>query len=217
MLKPPSADLPLEQRQRLPADFIANEQSYLRIRDGLMSKYRGKWVAVKDGVVVVSGDDLLTVMDEAAAAGGHPYVAKVGEEDEFVVRVRRAQFAYDQSYAPFALPCATVTFWDYHERRSQTYSDVIPDTGADLTTLPDSDCAAFDRFGSPFAVGRSRGVIGASVRTVLYRGRAEINGRRVAALIEPIQGIRERLVGRDVLNQHRVLFGGPAGLIIFDP
>jgi hypothetical protein len=44
-----------------------------------------------------------------------------------------------------------------------------------------------------------------------------ISGHRVPALVQPITGGQERLVGRDVLNQHRVTFDGPAGLVTFAP
>jgi hypothetical protein len=45
----------------------------------------------------------------------------------------------------------------------------------------------------------------------------EIDGRRFSALIQPIPVGQERIVGRDVLNQHRVLFDGPAGQVVVDP
>lgn len=195
-----TANLPPEQQQRLHADFLANEQTYLHIRDSLLSQYRGQWVAVHDGRVIAASEDLLTVTEAAAASGGHPYIARVGEEDAVVFRVRRAVFAYDQIYQPFALPHATVTFLNDAETHSQTYPDVIPDTGGDLSVLPDSDCTAFDLFNSPYFTGISSGVVGGSVTTLIYRGKAEINGTRVPAFIQPITGGRERIIGRDVLN-----------------
>lgn len=210
-------NLPPEQQQRLHADFLANEQAYLQMRDSLLPQYRGQWVAVHDGRVIAAGEDLVTVTEAAAASGGHPYIAKVGEEDAVVFRVRRALFAYDQAYQPFALPRVTVTFLDDAETQSQTYPDVIPDTGADLSVLPDSDCAAFDLFNSPYFTGLSSGVIGGSVTTLIYRGKAEINGNRTPAFIQPITGGQERIVGRDVLNQHRVVFDGPIGEVVFEP
>jgi predicted aspartyl protease len=212
-----TANLPPEQQQRLHADFLANEQTYLHIRDSLLLRYRGQWVAVHDGRVIAAGEDLLTVTEAAAVSGGHPYIARVGEEDAVVFRVRRAVFAYDRTYQPFALPRVTVAFWNHAETQSQTYSDVVPDTGADLSVLPDSDCAAFDLFSSPYFTGVSSGVVGGSVTTLIYRGKAEINGNRVPAFIQPITGGQERIVGRDVLNQHCVVFDGPAGEVIFEP
>lgn len=104
MFQSQTANLPPEQQKRLHDDFLANEQAYLELRDSLLPRYRGQWVAVHDGQVIAAGDDLLAVTEEAAAHGGHPYIARVGEEDSVVFRVRRAEFGYDNSYRPFALP-----------------------------------------------------------------------------------------------------------------
>jgi len=90
---PPTTKLPPDQRQRLDADFLANEQSYLQMRDSLLSQYGGRWVAVHEGKVIAAGTDLHKVADAAAATGGHPFIALVGAEDTVVFRVRRAVFA----------------------------------------------------------------------------------------------------------------------------
>ena len=44
MLRSQTANLSPEQQQRLHADFIANEQAYLRMRDSLLPTHRGQWV-----------------------------------------------------------------------------------------------------------------------------------------------------------------------------
>ncbi len=85
-------DLPPEDRALLDPDFLANEEAYLRMRDRLLPQYGGRWVAVKDGGVIASGDELVRVMDQAAGAGGHPFYVRVGEEDEPVFVVRREPF-----------------------------------------------------------------------------------------------------------------------------
>lgn len=212
-----SASLPQDQQQRLHADFLANEQSYWKIRDSLLGNYRDQWVAVHDGKVVAANSDLLALTDEAAAAGNHPYIALVGSEETVLFRVRKAAFAYDQSYRPFALPRITATFWNNARTHSQTRADAIPDTGADLSVLPDSDCTAIDLFNSPYFTGISSRVLGPSAPTLIYRAKVEIDGRFFAALIQPVAGGQERIVGRDVLNQQRVLFDGLAGQVVIDP
>jgi predicted aspartyl protease len=217
MLPTQTANLPPEQQQRIHEDFLANEQAYLRMRDELLNRYRGQWVAVRDGKVIAAGDHVLEVTAAAAAQGGHPYIALVGEEDKAIFRVRRAEFAYDQTYQPFALPRITVTFWNHAETRSQVYSEVIPDTGADLSVLPDRDCAAFDLFNCPYFTGISSGIVGASVTTLIYRAKIEVDGNRMPALIQPVVGGQDRLLGRDILNQLRVLFDGPSSRVIIDP
>ena len=94
---------------------------------------------------------------------------------------------------------------------------MIPDTGADVSVLPDTDFTAIDLFHAPYMTGLAGGVVGASITTLFYRGKVEIDGRRYNALIQPIPGGQERIIGRDVLNQQRVLFDGPAGQVVVDP
>ena len=94
---------------------------------------------------------------------------------------------------------------------------MIPDTGADVSVLPAADCAAIDLFNSPCMTGMSGGVLGGSTAALFYRGEVEIDGRRFSALIQPVAAGHERIIGRDVLNQQRVLFDGPAGQVIVDP
>src|SRR5438132_5996289 len=101
MLQTQTANLPQDQQQRLHPDFLANEQAYLHMRDSLLAQYRGQWVAVHGGKVLVAGVKLMEVMERASTCGGHPYIALVGAEDAVVFRVRRAVFAYDQAYQPF--------------------------------------------------------------------------------------------------------------------
>jgi hypothetical protein len=86
-----------------------------------------------------------------------------------------------------------------------------------LCVLPDGDCAAFDLFSSPYFTAISSGVVGASVTTLIYQGKAEIAGHLLPALIQPVKGGVDRLAGRDVLNRLRVLFDGPALKVVIDP
>ena len=55
MLQNQTVNLPPHQQQHLHADFLANEQAYLQMRNNLLPQYRGQWVAVHGGQVVVSG------------------------------------------------------------------------------------------------------------------------------------------------------------------
>jgi predicted aspartyl protease len=217
MLQIQTANLSGDQQQVVHSDFLADEQAYLRMRVNLLPQYRGQWVAVQGGNVIAAGTSLMAVMEKASASGGHPYIALVGAEDAVVFRARRAVFAYDQAYQPFPLPRIAATFWDHAQTHSQQHSDVIPDTGADISVLPDSDCKAIDLFKSPYMTGMAGGVLGATVTTLIYHGKVEIDGQRYSALIQPIPAGTERILGRDVLNQQRVLFDGPAGQVVVDP
>jgi hypothetical protein len=196
VLQTHTSNLTPDQQQRLHGDFLANEQAYLHLREGLLPQYQGQWVAVHEGKVIAAGPDLLKVTEAAAAVGGHPYIARVGAEADVVFRVRHAAFAYDQAYQPFPLPQMTVTFWNHAEPHSQTFSDVVPDTGADLCVLPTAACQAMNLFSSPYFTAVSSGVSGASATTLIYWGKADLDGRRLAALIELVAGATERKQGQ---------------------
>jgi hypothetical protein len=217
MLSTHTDTLPPEHKRRVHDDFRANEQAYLRMRDALLEQYRGQWVAVHGGHVIAASPDLVQITDQAARCAGHPYIANVGQEESVVFRVRRATFNYDRTYRPFALPRVSVTFWNQPRTDSRPFADVIPDVGSDLSVRPEGDCAAFDLFSSPYFTGLSGGVEGATSPTLIYRGHAEVNSRTVPAFIEPMSQGRERLIGRDVLNHHRVVFDGPAERVVFEP
>src|SRR5260370_13771878 len=104
MLRTATTNLPPEQQRRLHPDFLANEADYLRLRDSLLGQHRGQWVAVHGGRVIAASKNLPTVTEKAAAAGGHPYIAFVGDEEKIIFRVRRAEFNYDTAYLPIPLP-----------------------------------------------------------------------------------------------------------------
>jgi len=217
MLGIESANLPSEEQKRLHPEFLANEQDYLRMRDGLIPKYHGQWVAVDKGQVVASGHSLLDVMRTSSARGGHAFVACVGKEDEVIARFRRAVYPYDANYAPTALPRITALFLNYSETCSQSHADAIADTGADLTLLPDVDCRAINLYASPSFTMRSAGAFGPVTTARIYHAKVEIDGRRLDAMIQPVLRGTERIVGRDVLNQLRVLFDGPKTELTVDP
>lgn len=208
--------LPEEQKKRLHPDFVKDEQQYWRMRDQLLRQYRGQWVAIHQGQVVAVGQDIFAITDQVGKLGCRAYIAKVGEEDKVVFQVRQINFAYDTSYQPFALPRAAVTFSNYARTRSKLCPDTIPDTGADLSLLPDGDCQDIDLFNSPYFTSQSRGIIGPSVTTLVYRGHVEINGLRFPALIQAMSGVTERILGRDVLNQMKVTFDGRQNRVSFE-
>ena len=211
-----SQHLPPAQQQRLDREFIENEQSYWQMREQLLAEYAGQWVAVDAGTVIASSDNLLDVTDQVGNSGSHAYIARVGQEDSLIFTIRRKTFAYNVTYTPFALPQAEVTFTNFRGTQRQHYSDVIPDTGADLSVLPEDDCATIDLYSSPYLVSRAQGVMGPSVTTLIYRGNAEIDGALYRCLIQPIPEGKERILGRDVLNQARVTFDGPQNTVVFE-
>jgi hypothetical protein len=89
MTSPPSE--PVEQ------GFERDKRDYWAMREELLAKYAGKWVAVHQGRVVAAGTDPLSIMEEALAEDGYAYTNRVGEEDKIVIRQRRISFGYDES------------------------------------------------------------------------------------------------------------------------
>ncbi len=195
--------------------FKQDQQDYWEMREELLARYSGKWVAVHKGRVVAVGEDPLSIMEDALAEDGYAYTNKVGEEDKIVVRQRRVSFPYDQTYSPTPIPRITAVLHNCAQTRSKTVTDAIPDIGADMTCLPVDDCQDLDLFLFPYDSGVAHPFGGVSRQVTFYAGRIEINGKIHLAIVEPVAE-PERLVGREVLNQTRVTFDGPAQLATFD-
>ena len=195
--------------------FEQDRQDYWAIRDELLAKYSGKWVAVHKGRVVAVGDDPLSIMEQALAEDGYAYTNKVGDEDRIVIRQRRISFPYDNTYSPTPLPRMAAVLYNFPQTKSKTVADAIPDTGADVTCLPVDDCQDLDLFLFPYYAGSSHPFGGVRRRVTFYGAKVEINGSVYNAIVEPVDE-RERLVGREVLNQTKVTFDGPSRITTFD-
>ena len=205
--------LPERDKAHVHEDFLDNEESYWEVRESLLPRHRGKWVAVKAGQVLAESNDIFGILDQAEKLGGHPYITQVGFEDQpFVIR---RTFPYDMSYQPFPLPRVTAKFIGQHEDQSVTFDDVILDTGADLSLLPERDGDAIRLRSLPYFTTTVRGIIGPSIMALVYRAKVEIAGRSCRSLVQLVES-SERIIGRDVLNQLRVTFDGPAGQIEID-
>ena len=75
------------------AKFEEQRQVYWRLREELLKKYRGKWIAVCDGAVAAVGETKGEVIKAAYRRCGFKpmYVSKVGEEKKVSRRVYRNQ------------------------------------------------------------------------------------------------------------------------------
>ena len=78
------------ERQIVEKGFEQDRLDYWAMRDELLAKYSGKWVAVHKGRFVAVADEPLSIMEQALAEDGYAYTNKVGEEDKIVIRQRRA-------------------------------------------------------------------------------------------------------------------------------
>lgn len=196
------------------AGFEADKESYWKMRPELIMKYPGKWVAVHKGRVVAVGDDLVLIVGEATREDGYAYTNKVGDEDKIIVRKRRRKFSYDKSYTPTALPRIGLKFSNPVYSKNETWDDIIPDTGSDLSSLPNEDCKKLELFQFPYFQGTSHSFGGGSRQTIFYQAQVEIGAKTFTAIVEPTSE-PERLLGREVLNQCKVTFDGPKRQTIF--
>jgi predicted aspartyl protease len=203
------------RREIVEKGFEQDRQDYWAMRDELLAKYRGKWVAVHKGRIVSVADDPLSIMEQALAEDGYAYTNKVGDEDKIVIRQRRVSFPYDDTYSPTPLPRMAAVIHNFPRTKSKTVADAIPDTGADVTCLPIDDCRDLDLFFFPYYRGVSHPFAGVTRSVTFYAARIEVDGRIYNAVVEPVSE-SERLVGREVLNRMKVTFDGPAQMTIFD-
>src|SRR5438552_2989221 len=132
--------LPPEIARQVHPDWRKNEAGYWATRDGLLPRYRGQWIAFADGAIVAAASTPLEVFLAIQQSGRHPFVTRVGHEDEPWYRIRRASFAYDAAYPSTALPVVSAEFRSTSGSTGLVLDRVIPDTGADTTTLPWSGC-----------------------------------------------------------------------------
>ena len=94
---------------------------------------------------------------------------------------------------------------------------VIPDTGADTTALPWSDCQQLHldpTLGIPGLIG---GVAGGVAVTIGFLIWVVLDGQEYPCQLQAAFAGQERILGRDVLNRLEILFRGPTGEVIVNP
>lgn len=208
--------LPPEVAAAIPPAWRENERAYWAARPALLATHRGVWVAFADGAVVASGPRAVEVFHAAAASGRHPFVARVGAEDE-PCRMRRAAFPYDASYPGEPLPQLAAEFRVAAGISGVVLDRVIPDTGADATALPWADCQALGLDPARGVPARIGGVGGSSAATLVFPVWAFLDGQEFLCRLQADFAGDERILGRDVLNRVDVLFRGPSGEVVINP
>lgn len=81
--------------------------------------------------------------------------------------------------------------------------------------MTQEDGSALDLLAGPHVPSTIIGAGGQASLCILCRAFAEIGGRQFSAVVQLIEGQRERLLGREVMNQIVVVFDGPNGLVTF--
>jgi hypothetical protein len=208
--------LPPEIARQLHPDRRKNEDAYWAVRDQLLAQYAGQWVGFADGRVVASGTSPVTVFHAAEATGLHPFFICVGREEE-PCRIRRATFPYNASYPGEALPSIRTEFRKARGSPGVVLDRVIPDTGADASVLPWSDCQLLQLTPAMGVQGLLSGVAGSSAATLAFQIWAWLDGQDYPCRLQADFVGNERILGRDVLNRLEILFRGPAGEVIVNP
>jgi len=133
--------LPPEIASQIHPDWRKNEADYWERRAELLARFTNLWIAFAGGEIIASGKSATDIFHRAHESGKHPFVTCVGFEDE-PTRVRRETYPYDSAYRPEPLPMMEVEFRTSRGQSGLKLERVIPDTGADASVLPLSDCTA---------------------------------------------------------------------------
>lgn len=209
--------LPPDIARQIHPDWRKNEAAYGVMRDQLLGQYEGQWIGFADGAVVVAASTPLEVFLAIRQSKQHPYVTRVGHESEPWYRIRRANFAYDNAYPGTALPVVTVEFRSESGTPGVVLDRVIPDTGADTTTLPWSDCRQLQLDPALGVPGMITGVAGGTAVTVGYLVWVWLDDQEYPCQLQGDFAGQERILGRDVLNRLEVLFRGPTREVVINP
>lgn len=208
--------LPPEIARQIHPDRRKNEAAYWAVRDQLLDQYRGQWIGFADGNVIASGSSPVTVFHTAEATGQHPFFICVGKEEK-PCRIRRMSFPYDTGYSGEALPSINVEFRQGSGSPGVVLDRVIPDTGADASVLPWSDCQVLKLAPGLGVQGLISGVAGSAAATLAFQVWVRLDGQDYPCRLQADFIGTERILGRDVLNRLEVLFRGPVGEVIINP
>jgi hypothetical protein len=209
--------LPPDIAKQIHPDWRKNEAAYWAIRDQLLGRYQGKWIGFADGVVVAAAPSPLDVFLTIQQSDRHPFVVRVGHENEPWYRIRRAYFTYDTSYPSAALPIVSAEFRSTSGSKGVVQDHVIPDTGADTTTLPWLDCQQLNLNPAIGVPGVITGVAGGMAVTIGFLIWVWLDGQEYPCQLQADFAGQERILGRDVLNRLEMLFRGPTGEVIVNP
>jgi hypothetical protein len=208
--------LPPEIAKRVHPDWRKNETEYWAQRDRLLQQYLGRWIGFAEGKVIASGASPVEVFHAAQASGKHPFVTCVGHEYE-PNRMRRAAFGYDNAYPNEPLPVLTVEFRKQSGAAGLILDRVIPDTGADASAIPWSDCEQLALDPAEGLPGLMGGVGNTSVPTTIFLSWVFLDGKDYPCRLQADFAGRERILGRDVLNALDILFRGAVREVIVNP
>jgi hypothetical protein len=209
--------LPADNARQIHPDWRKNEAAYWTVRDQLLGQYRDQWIAFANGYVVAAASAPLDVFLAVNRSAQHPFIVRVGHEDEPWYRMRRVTFAYETAYPSAALPVMSAEFRSTSGTGGIVLNRVIPDTGADTTALPWADCQQLQldpAIGIPGTVTGVGGTVAATIGFLIW---VWLDGQEYPCQLQADFAGDERIPGRDVLNRLEVLFRGPTGEVVINP
>jgi len=131
--------------------------------------------------------------------------------------MRRTSFPYDPTYPNEPLPVMRVEFRRQFSRPGLVLEKVIPDTGADASAIPWSDCERLALDPGDGIPGLMGGVGESSIPTIIFQAWVHLDGADFPCRLQADFTGHERIVGRDVLNGLDILFRGPAREVVINP
>jgi hypothetical protein len=209
-------NLPPEFAAKVHPDWRKNEAAYWTVRDQLLPQYQDQWIGFADGVVVAAGKSAVEVLHASKKATPHPFMICVGHENE-PDRIRRATVPYDVSYHPEALPILDIEFRRISGAPGVVFDRVIPDTGADASALPWTDCQTLQLDPTMGLPSMMAGVGNSQQGTFVFDLWVHLDGNEYRCRLHADLSGGERILGRDVLNRLEMLFRGPASEVVVNP
>ena len=94
---------------------------------------------------------------------------------------------------------------------------MIPDTGADASVLPWSDCQLLQLVPAMGVPSTISGVTGGSAATLAFRIWVRLDGRDYPCRLQADFHGSERILRRDVMNRLEFLFRGPTAEVVVNP
>ena len=114
--------LPPEIARQIHPDWRKNEAAYWAVRDQLLGAYQGQWIGFADGTVIAAASTPLEVFLSVKRSGGHPFVIRVGHEEEPWYRIRSGRKKGHRNYSGRIGPCSRPAI----ARRSLGLSELLP-------------------------------------------------------------------------------------------
>jgi len=186
------------------------------MREELIKKYRGKWLAVVNGQVVAVGDKPGKVIEEAYQKMGSEvgFTVRVGYEDA-VRRIRQVTSGrYDDGYDP-PIPMVTTTVANLRGDCSIEVEFIV-DTGSDGTALRSAVADELNLWEQIWGTAWVAGVGGVPEERYLYAAVILFGSQAITIRADCRDDLDEDLLGRDVQNEFQLTLCAKRNVVCFE-